>query len=257
MSGEQFDSGAVLTRARPVLTFATAVRREASLATEAPPNVRRRLDTPTPSGVSLHEGSARRGALPVIPRIVRESATERGPLVRAGAAVADVLRRTGAGTLVVAALGLATLGSIAGLGMRSLSDGASLASAAPDAPTHAVDATATERLLARAPLATRVDRGGLTPPIDPFEPTPAPLAAAAAPAPAPSPAHAPTPARASSHAPSSAHSAAATAHTLSPSRSASPSTHAPRHVAPRAFAAAHSTHAANRKATSTTALARR
>jgi len=255
MSGEQFDSGAVLARARPVLTFATAVRREASLATEAPPSVRRRVDTPTPGGMSLHEGSGRRGALPVIARIVREPAAERGRLLRAGAAVASVLRRTGAGTLVVGALGLATLGSIAGLGMRSLSDGASLASAAPDAPTHAVDATATERLLARAPLAARVDRGGLTAPIDPFEPTPAPLAAAAAPAPAT--AHAPAPARASSHAPASAHPATATAHTPSPSRSASPSTHAPRHVAPRAFAAAHTTHAANRKATSTTALARR
>jgi hypothetical protein len=210
--------------------------------------------------MSLHEGSSgRRGALPVIARIVREPAADHGRVRRTGVALAGLLRRTGAGTLVIGALGLATLGSIAGLGMRSLSDGASLASAAPDEPTHVVDATATERLLARAPLAARVDRAGLTSPsatssLDPSTPSPAPFAAASAPTPASAHAlalagaHAP----AASHAPSS-HGPAATAH--APSHPA-PS-HAPRHVAPRAFAAAHTTHAANHKATSTTALARR
>ncbi|HEY5242762.1 MAG TPA: hypothetical protein VIJ22_14890, partial [Polyangiaceae bacterium] len=71
------------------------------------------------------------------------------PLARAAHAA-----RRGGGTLLFGALGLATLATIAALGLRSL----------PDEPTpvvsgaaHAFDATATERLLARAPQAPRVE----------------------------------------------------------------------------------------------------
>lgn len=188
MSGEPFDSGAVLSRARPVLTFATLG------ATEAPGPVRPRTDTPTPPPVSWHDANAvrvraARSALPVIPRIVRRTVIDHRAL-RPIARAASAAQRAGLGTLLFVALGLATLGAIAGLGMRSLSEEASLASGS-DAlavnAAHVVDATAAEHLLPRAPAAVRVDH--VAPHVEPVhvEPSRPTHSAAAAPArPAPS-----------------------------------------------------------------------
>ena len=154
MSGERFDSGGVLSRARPVLTFSTMTSPEASVPARA------RTDA-TPPPVSWTDvQSPRRDpctrALPVVPRIVRRTRIEQhpvlGPIVRAAAAV----RRVGFGTLLFAGLGLGTLGVIAGFGMVSLSDEPPAAAIAPEA--RSFDAMATERLLARAPLAARVER---------------------------------------------------------------------------------------------------
>ena len=172
MSGERFDSGGVLSRARPVLTFATAMHGEAS------PFASALSGTPVPvlmswSGAEL----PRRNDLPVIPRIVRRTRTEHllEPIARAVLAA----RRTG-GMLLFGVLGLATLGAIAGLGLRSFPDEAptSVVSGA----AHAFDATATERLFARAPLAPRVD---------PTIPPPAPRVAAVAVRARPASPHAP------------------------------------------------------------------
>ena len=183
MSGEPFDPGAVLSRARPVLTFTSAVRTGGSVAASAASlggrsgasrsasaGMRPRVDTPTPGGVSLTDAAATRARvpqLPVIARIVREGPLDRGPLAALRARMVGVghaLRRSGVGALVVGALGLATLGAIAGLGMRSLSDEAAIANAAPPSVTltRSYDAVATERLLSRAPLSDRVDRTGTT-----------------------------------------------------------------------------------------------
>jgi hypothetical protein len=163
MSGERFDSGGVLSRARPVLTFATVVGGEASPSFVSP-----RTSTPVPVPMSWSGPQLpRRNDLPVIPRIVRRTTLEQlfGPIVDA----AFTVRRAG-GMLLFAALGLVTLGTIAGLGVRSLPD-------EPSAPAvcgaaHAFDATATERLLARAPLTLRIDRPATLP-------SPAPLPQAA------------------------------------------------------------------------------
>jgi hypothetical protein len=148
MAGERFDSGGVLSRARPVLTFATIV------PGEAPPSASLRTSTPIPvlmswSGPEL----PRHNVLPVIPRIVRRTRIEQflEPIARA----ARTLRR-GGGMLLFGALGLATLGTIAGLGVRSLPD--DMPTPVVSGAAHVFDATATERLLARAPVALRVDR---------------------------------------------------------------------------------------------------
>jgi hypothetical protein len=155
--------------------------------------------------------------LPVIPRIVRRpSVRERlwgEPLTR----VAGLLRRSGVGTLIVGALGLATLGSIAGLGMRSLSDEATIAVSSAGT-SSSYDAVATERLLARSTLSPRMDHAGTTLPAR-VEPAPAVVS---------KPAAAPPPQRVV----------------------------APHHAAPRAFAAAHAAHTAAKRA-STSAVARR
>jgi hypothetical protein len=217
MSGEHFDSGAVLSRARPVLTFASVVDGEASMASAV--STRPRVDTPTPSGISLAEvhRHKRPATLPVISRIVRRTSVRDlfwgEPLGR----VSGLLRRSGVGTLVVGALGLATLGVIAGLGMRSLSDEATNAvSAAGVQPVY--DAVATERLLARAPLAPRMDQPMTMPRVEPLPVVSTRPAAAAA----------------------------------RPQRTVV----APSHAAPRAFAAAHAAHAAAKRASSS-AVARR
>lgn len=178
MVGERFDSGGVLSRARPVLTFATVVRGETL------PSVNPRGGTPIPVPMSWSGPPLpRRNDLPVLPRIVRRTATEQ--LLEPFACALRAVRR-GGGTLLFGALGLATLGTIATLGLRSL----------PDEPTpvvsgaaHAFDATATERLLARAPQALRVEWAA---PLLPAA-TPAPrVAAVALPVPArtaPAPSH--------------------------------------------------------------------
>jgi hypothetical protein len=257
MSGEPFDSGAVLTRARPVLTFTTAVRTGGSTVAAggapsvgAPANApravaargRARIDTPTPGGVSL-PGVAlvrpRGASLPVIARIVRDGSLDAGPFAalsaRVAAPLASILRslqRSGAGMMVVGALGLATLGAIAGLGMRSLSDEASTATTVTGGVAPSVDPMATEQLFARAPLADRVDRAGTTSLVEPPVPSPAP-------------------------APAPAHALAASAGVHAPAHAPSKAAHAPSHAAPRAFAAAHASKAVARRATSPSALARR
>jgi len=175
MSGERFDSGGVLSRARPVLSFATAIQGE------APPFVPSPTHTPVPVAMSWSGPELpRRNALPVIPRIVRRTPIEQllEPIVRVTQAV-----RRASGMLLFAALGLATLGAIAGLGLRSLPDEAE--APAVSAASHAVDATATERLLARAPLRLRVDRTIPIPPAStvaavPVRTSPAPAHAALA-----------------------------------------------------------------------------
>jgi hypothetical protein len=89
----------------------------------------------------------------VIPRIVRRTWLEQilEPFERAASLV-----RRGAGLLLFGALGLATLGTIAGLGLRSLpEDTPALASNPAD---RAFAAVATERLLARAPQPMHVER---------------------------------------------------------------------------------------------------
>jgi hypothetical protein len=157
MVGERFDSGGVLERARPILTFATIVPGDAP-APGGPARVR--------DAVSLSWSSPERPphvTLPVLPRIVRRTRLERllEPFDRAAR-----LARRGAGVLLFGALGLATLGTIAGLGLRSLpEDTPSLASTPAD---HVFAAVATERLLARAPKPVRVERTILplpTPPV--------------------------------------------------------------------------------------------
>jgi hypothetical protein len=171
MPGEQFDSGGVLDRARPVLTFASVVREQ------APPPTRARADTPTPPPVSW--GGllpSRRNDLPVIPRIVRRTRIEQGMILGPLARAALTVRRAGLGTLLFAALGLATLATIAGLGLRSLPDDVSIPPVSGEA--RVFDATATERLLARAPLAPRADAP--VPRVAPPPVPPAPRAAAVA-----------------------------------------------------------------------------
>ncbi|HEY3815685.1 MAG TPA: hypothetical protein VGL81_00860 [Polyangiaceae bacterium] len=115
----------------------------------------------------------RRNELPVIPRIVRRTTMEQllEPLV----SVARAVRRAG-GMLVFGALGVGTLGTIAVLGL-----GSQPGEAAPvvSGAARPFDATATERMLARAPAAPRVDR---------ILPPPVPRVVAAAPAPVPVPA---------------------------------------------------------------------
>jgi hypothetical protein len=224
MSGEQFDSGAVLSRATPVLTFGSLERaeRDAELRSAS-----RQDDSPVPS-LAWHgdvKPRAKGPTLPVIPRIVRRTRIGDGALLQPVVAAAHAAKRAGLGTLVFAALGLATLGAIAGLGMRSLSDEQVSVSAAIEPPAaelavpdHASDAVGIERLLARSTPTPRWEH---------------------APASVPAPASAPAPALA--HAPS-------------------PYSHArPLHPPPphQAFAAAHAARAATRQHAKTTALARR
>ncbi|HEY8089177.1 MAG TPA: hypothetical protein VIF09_15065 [Polyangiaceae bacterium] len=222
MSGEQFDSGAVLSRATPVLTFGSLERAEKDAALRsASSHGPRGDDSPDPS-FAWHEDVRHRDkgpTLPVIPRIVRRTRIGDGALLQPVVAAAHAAKRAGVGTLVFAAMGLATLGAIAGLGMRSLSDeqvsaAAAVAPPAPElaVPAHASDAVAAERLLARSTPAPRWE-----------------------------------------HAPALA-SASTLAHAPSPSSHVRPLHPPPPH---QAFAAAHAAHAATRKHAATTALARR
>jgi hypothetical protein len=170
MVGERFDSGGVLERARPILTFATIVPGDAP-APGTPASVR--------DPVSLSWSSPElppRVQLPVLPRIVRRTWLEQllEPFDRAAR-----LARRGAGLLLFGALGLATLGTIAGLGLRSLpEDAPTLASTPAD---HVLAAVATERLLARAPQPVRVERTILPLPTPPPA-TPSPAARVTSPA---------------------------------------------------------------------------
>jgi hypothetical protein len=176
MSAErhEFDSGGVLSRARPVLSFSTCSSwGEAAPAPSAP------IDA-TPAPVSWNDAQApRRSNLPVIPRIVRRTRIERGAVLGPVVRAVSWVGRVGLGTLLFAGLGLATLGTIAGLGMRSSLDEAPLQ---VRGESRVFDATATERLLARAPLAPRADRAPVLARADPpvsHAPVPQPVAHAA------------------------------------------------------------------------------
>ena len=199
MSGEQFDSGAVLSRATPVLTFGSLERAEKDAALRsASSHASHDDDSPVPS-LAWHgdvKSRAKGPTLPVIPRIVHRTRIGDGALLQPVVAAAHAAKRAGLGTLVFAVLGLATLGAIAGLGMRSLSDEqVSVAAAvAPPAaelavPHHASDAMGIERLLARSTPAPRWEHA--TAPMSALAPAPtsAPgLALAHAPSPPPTPA---------------------------------------------------------------------
>jgi hypothetical protein len=143
----RLDSGAVLSRARPVLTFATLVPEESLLDAGA-------LEPrPSPSPVSL-QAASRSAQLPVIPRIVRrQSALDvASPVLSWLAGAPGLVRRSGAGTMLIAGLVIGTLGVIAGLGVWSLPSFVSARA------SSAVDATGTEPLLARDPLAPRIEQ---------------------------------------------------------------------------------------------------
>jgi hypothetical protein len=132
-----------------VLTFATHV------PAERVPSLVHEL-SPTPSRVSLHEATRAR-ELPVIPRIVRRQSVldAASPLLALLVRAPGAVRRSGAGTMLVAGLALATLGTIAGLGVRSLSDSSSVAWSGG---ASVFDASVSERLLSRGPLAPRTER---------------------------------------------------------------------------------------------------
>jgi hypothetical protein len=130
-----FDSGAVLARATPVLTFSTEMR-------ESHPRLgrsRERLVTPTPlpvtSAAPTKADLQHQRALPVIPRIVRRTFVDADGMfaravVRATGAV-GAFRRSVIGGLLGAAVLLAALGGSAGVVLRSLSDPALPEAAAP------------------------------------------------------------------------------------------------------------------------------
>jgi hypothetical protein len=174
------DSGAVLVRATPVLTFSTEVR-----SSYTPGIARReRLITPTPLPVTrAKEQPPQSSALPVIPRIVRRTLVDAdGALLRAvarGRRAFGAVRRSALGTMIGAAVLLAALGGSAGVALRSLSDPAQLSPMA----VPVADAPSPERLLVvpEAPLAT-------APPVRaetaPSEPSPAPVGTGSPPAPA-------------------------------------------------------------------------
>ncbi|HEY6462088.1 MAG TPA: hypothetical protein VIY73_18105 [Polyangiaceae bacterium] len=237
MSGERFDSGAVLSRATPVLTFSTLGAVDESSSDPLRSRANARMPTLAPVWTERVDPAARRNpSLPVIPRIVRRTLIVDSALVAPLARAAGVARRAGLGTLLFAALGLATLGAIAGLGMRSLSDEFAVSSAVDlAAPPHAYDATGVEHLLARTLPADRSEHGpawGGYSAAGSLPPVPAPTPALAL---APSPAHTPAPAH-------------------PPARASSLHAHAPAPPAHTAFAASH---AAARKHASPPALARR
>jgi hypothetical protein len=183
MVGERFDSGGVLSRARPVLTFATIV------PGEGPPPASLSAAEHVPVALSWsHPELPPRNALPVLPRIVRRSRLEQlfEPFERATS-----LARRGAAMILFGALGLGTLGAIAWLGLRPPTDEAS--TPALTAAGRTFDAVATERLLARGSVPVRVERTippapSVTPAAAP--PVPAPRVAAVAAHPTPAPAHA-------------------------------------------------------------------
>ena len=120
MSAEHFDSGAVLERASPVLTFSTGLR----LPEGAGRAVRKRQDTPTPLPVTRpNVRESRDAALPVIPRIVRRTMLDSdGVLVRAVARAAAAARRSVLGSMLlvglVALLTLLSVGFYVGEWMR-------------------------------------------------------------------------------------------------------------------------------------------
>jgi hypothetical protein len=144
---QQFDSGSVLSRARPVLTFATG------MGHEVPPSVAQHLDAPglPPLRAPESPSAALRAQLPVIPRIVRKTMLDDhlvfGPIARGATAV----KRTGPGTMLFTALGVATLGAIFFFGVRTVR-----VSDVGEARTF--DATAIEPILARSTPTTRLEQ---------------------------------------------------------------------------------------------------
>ncbi|HEY8041576.1 MAG TPA: hypothetical protein VIF15_17335 [Polyangiaceae bacterium] len=181
MAAEQFDQGAFLSRARPVLTFATTVG--PAPLDEQPPG-----DATPPPMTCAEAPRRKRSELPVIPRIVRRTYID-DDLLRPIARAARTARGSTAGTLATMGLVLVALGTFAGLNMRSLASSPSAASASFAGVS---DAVATERTLARAQLAPRVERITMTTPR--AEPAEAPRPAHPAlhsPPPAATPAHAP------------------------------------------------------------------
>jgi hypothetical protein len=134
-AAQRFDSGGVLSRGRAVLTFATALR---VVATSRAGEVPAHADVPTPPPMS--SGFVTRlplSELLVISIIVRRTTTFERTRPRLGA-------------LLFASLALATLGTIAGMGMSSLSE-------LPAAEAAPFETTGTERLLLRTPVFRRVE----------------------------------------------------------------------------------------------------
>ena len=128
-------------------TFATLVPEESAL--DALP-----LDpTPTPSPVSLSAGP-KVAQLPVIPRIVRrQSALDfASPVLSWLVRAPRLVHQSGAATMIIAGLVIGTLGAIACLGLWSLPSFVSARA------SSAADATGNEPLLARDPLAPRIEQ---------------------------------------------------------------------------------------------------
>jgi hypothetical protein len=152
---QQFDSGGVIRRARAVLTFSTGIR--GAVLSRGPG-----AHTPTPHPMSLHSAPPPQRSLPVIPHIARRKPMG-GALVRPMAHGGLGLWRAGLEPMLFAVLGLITLGSIAVLGMRSLSDERGMAATMPAAATTATAEArvlaerASEDTLARAPQPSRVE----------------------------------------------------------------------------------------------------
>jgi hypothetical protein len=153
MSAQPFDSGGVLERASPVLTFSTEAR-----ASRPPAGAPRgRADTPTPLPVTRANLEPQR-SLPVIPRIVRRTIVDGDALLPRAAAraagVARAARKSVVGGMAIAGIVLAALGASAGVALRSLSDPSQVA---PLAAAHISDATVSEPPLVRAAGASRVE----------------------------------------------------------------------------------------------------
>ena len=95
--------------------------------------------------------------LPVIPRIVRRQSAfdAASPLLAMLGSVQSAIRRSGVGTMVVTGLALATVGTIASFGMRSLAEQSSVGTTAA---VTVFDAKGTERVLARGALVPRTEQ---------------------------------------------------------------------------------------------------
>jgi hypothetical protein len=153
MSAELFDSGGVLERPSPVITFSTEAR-----VTRPPTGAPRgRVDTPTPLPVTRSNLEPQR-SLPVIPQIVRRTIVDGDPVLLRAAAraagVAHAARKSVLGSMAIVGILLAALGASAGVALRSLSDPSQVASS-PAA--HVSDAIATEAPLVRAAAPARVE----------------------------------------------------------------------------------------------------
>lgn len=142
-------SGAVLSRSTPVLTFSPGLREQPE---SSPPAQRSRARStpvaPLPRAV--------RSNLPIIPRIVRRPSLGVGGLVGPLARAAGTSGGRTVGKLLAIWIALAALGLFAGLNMRSLTtEGDEAPTMTTQAPVRASDATASERLQARGTLAPR------------------------------------------------------------------------------------------------------
>ncbi len=144
-------SGAVLSRSTPVLTFSPGVREQPEAS--PPPALGPR------SGPSAFAPVLRpvRSNLPIIPRIIRRSPLDVGGLVGPLARAAGTSGGRTVGKLLAIWIALAALGLFAGLNMRSLTVEAEAPTFTTQAPLRASDATASERLQARGTLAPRTE----------------------------------------------------------------------------------------------------